>query len=161
MLGICRGAQFLHVMNGGVLFQDVNNHYGAHSMYDCIDNRTIPYVSSVHHQMVKENKDMTVLAYTPGKSTTRFSSPSESETGAQKDIEAFFYRDTCCLGIQGHPEYSGYYAFMSWALKQIGNVINENPDIETIKNVSRLKKDILETRPDKTRTQQILAKEIA
>src|SRR5206468_3407306 len=34
MLGICRGAQFLHVMNGGKLWQHVDKHYGDHRIFD-------------------------------------------------------------------------------------------------------------------------------
>ena len=57
MFGVCRGAQFLHVMNGGKLNQDVDNHNGDHGMWDPKDRRFIDKISSVHHQMVIPNPD--------------------------------------------------------------------------------------------------------
>lgn len=71
MLGICRGAQFGHVMCGGTLYQNVNNHHGDHPIYDEIEKRTISVTSSVHHQMVRPNPRMDVIARCAGKSTQR------------------------------------------------------------------------------------------
>ena len=106
MIGICRGAQFLHVMNGGKLYQDVNGHYGDHEMWDVKRGISIPKVSSVHHQMVIDNTEggMDIIAYSAGISTERHLNPVKSEVGTKQDIEAFFYRETCALGFQGHPE---------------------------------------------------------
>jgi len=156
MLGICRGAQFGHVMCGGTLFQNVNNHNGDHSIYDEKNNRTITRVSSVHHQMVRPNARMDVIARCAGKSTQRAIDASSFETGPDKDIEAFFYRDVCFLGIQGHPEYSGYWSYQQWALRQINDYINNNPDLEKMDRRVRLKTNILDQRDDFTRTNQIL-----
>lgn len=130
MLGICRGAQFLHVMNGGKLYQHVDNHGRAHFMVDAVTKISIETVSSVHHQMVIPNPEggMEVLAFT-GKSTKRYFNAEVMEEGRQKDIEAFFYRDTCCLGVQGHPEYQGYPRFTAWFLKLIEEYISFNPDL--------------------------------
>jgi GMP synthase-like glutamine amidotransferase len=73
MLGICRGAQFLHVMNGGKLFQDVDGHNGSHSMHDIMNNKHIEKVSSCHHQMVMPNvsNGMEIIA-TASKSKERW-----------------------------------------------------------------------------------------
>jgi len=52
MAGICRGAQFLHVMNGGTLFQDVDNHTRPHKI-DVPQNEETIEVTSTHHQMMR------------------------------------------------------------------------------------------------------------
>lgn len=152
MIGICRGAQFLHVMNGGRLYQHVNNHTGDHAMY--IDSsfsknkipKTITRVSSVHHQMCIQNSDMTVIGTSPGKSDSRHETEHIVHSGHNRDIEAFFYRDTCCFGVQGHPEYVGYSQYACWFLDTIYELVVSNVDLELRNKVNRLKKDILETR---------------
>lgn len=152
MIGICRGAQFLHVMNGGKLYQDVNGHYGDHEIWDVKRGIQISKVSSVHHQMVIDNTEggMDIIAYAAGVSTERHLNPTTSEVGTGKDIEAFFYRETCCLGFQGHPEYSNYGGYSHWFLETVNQVLNENPDLgyET-KMPLRMKKELLEQRQDR------------
>lgn len=49
--------------------------------------------------------------------------------GTRADVEAFFYKDTCCLGVQGHPEYSGFNYFTVWTLKKIEEYIAYNLDV--------------------------------
>ena len=51
MVGICRGAQFLCVMNGGSLIQDVTGHCQYHEVYTSTGETLV--VSSSHHQMMK------------------------------------------------------------------------------------------------------------
>ena len=128
MFGVCRGFQFLHVMNGGKLFQDVDHHQGQHQMFDKIGKRMINNVSSVHHQMVRPMNDMTVIGHV-SRSTKRWTSDNTFTSGPSIDIEAAFYRDTCSLGVQGHPEYRGYAEYTCWCLKMLDKFINENPDL--------------------------------
>jgi gamma-glutamyl-gamma-aminobutyrate hydrolase PuuD len=121
MFGVCRGAQFLHVMNGGKLWQHVDRHYGDHRIYDIKKRDFVQKVSSVHHQMVRLNTDngMELIA-TNGDARNRWANPTE-RAGAKADIEVFFYRDTCCLGVQGHPEYAG----LSFLHEMVLDLINE------------------------------------
>jgi len=161
MLGICRGAQFLHVMNDGRLFQDVDNHQGAHPMWDCKNKVMLDRVSSVHHQMVRPNiaGGMEILG-TVKKSTRRIIDKSAYETGEMPDIEAFYYRETNCLGIQGHPEYSGYTRFAKWVLEQVKEYLMSpgNPDMIIANNQHKLRPDILNMRPrDVGRTKHLEA----
>lgn len=157
MFGVCRGAQFLHVMNGGELYQHVDNHYGDHSLYDIVAKRSVNNVSSVHHQMVRENPDMVVVAKTWGKAKEKWLDAEtcvESSSPNTGDVEAFFYRDTCCLGVQGHPEYRGYHEFAAWTTKMLYRYVVENPDIEFAeigekKKAYRLKKECIEARQNK------------
>jgi len=147
MVGICRGAQFLHVMNGGKLFQDVDNHFGDHSMIDLTTREVIQRVSSTHHQMVVQNIEggMQLLA-TSNKARKRWLNARECVEGSMADVEAFFYRETMCLGIQGHPEYRGYFHFQQWASKQIQELIICNPDMDWVGGKRRIKPDILQIR---------------
>lgn len=149
MLGICRGAQFLHVMNGGKLFQDVDGHNGSHAIWDILGKQRIEKISSVHHQMVRPNTDngMEIIA-TAAKSNVRYVDANHKMEGSHLDIEAFFYRDTCCVGIQGHPEYEGYNYFTQWCLKLLDQLVFQNPDLEWSKETGalRMKKDLLDQR---------------
>lgn len=160
MLGICRGAQFLHVMNGGKLYQDVNNHYGDHDIWDLKAHKAVRGISSVHHQMVRKQPSMEVIAIASGRSSVRIISPTEKEEGNTQDIEAFFYRDTCCLGIQGHPEYRGYSAFAKWSLDLVNQYFNENPDLTYVKEKEgsvgrcRIKPDLLAERLSKAESKE-------
>lgn len=148
MLGICRGAQFLHVMNGGKLFQDVDEHYGDHSMWDINRKQRIDKISSVHHQMVRENvKGGMEIIGTSAKSHDRWIDANNKQVGTHADIEAFFYRETCCVGIQGHPEYEGYHYFTKWSLELIEELVFSNPDLywTDSKNL-RMKPELMEER---------------
>ena len=51
-IGVCRGAQFLCVMNGGKLIQDVRHHaiYGTHPIIDSA-TENVYEITSTHHQM--------------------------------------------------------------------------------------------------------------
>lgn len=147
MFGVCRGAQFLHVMNGGKLYQDVDNHVGDHAIFDIRKKIHIPKVSSVHHQMVIPDRTlgMEIIADTH-QATVRELNKTKKITGKMSDVEAFFYPDTCCFGVQGHPEYRGYYHFRQWCLEMIDELICQNPDVEVRGRFRRLKQDIMAQR---------------
>lgn len=150
MMGVCRGAQFGSVMNKGKLFQDVDNHNGSHPMWDIKSGKHLEKVSSVHHQMVCPNFEngMEVIA-TAARSTKRVNMCGTSqvtEHGTNADIEAFFYRDSCFLGFQGHPEYEGYNYYTIWCLDKVLQYIYNNPDCEWIDGNLRVKPDILTER---------------
>lgn len=123
MFGICRGFQFLAVMNGGTLWQDVDGHAGPdHDIYDC-EGDVIVTATSYHHQMVALDAKMEVLAVCPNQISRRFESDTMKLTiGAQNDceveIEAAYWKDTKCLGVQGHPEV-GNAEYRSWCMSQL------------------------------------------
>lgn len=147
MFGVCRGAQFLHVMNGGKLFQDVDGHTGDHAIHDVKNKIHIDKVSSVHHQMVRSNVSggMEIVAVA-GKSRKRYKNHNTHEVGLSSDIEAFFYRDTCCIGVQGHPEYNNYQFYTKWCLDLIQDCVVTNPDIEFEGSTRRIRKELREER---------------
>jgi len=138
MFGICRGAQFLHVMNGGKLYQHLDGHVGNHGMWDSFGKQHLSKISSVHHQAVIRNAEMLVIGES-GAATCRWKNPEQKVEGRQMDVEAFYYELTGSIGVQGHPEYRGYPEFTKWTLDLIQHLINENPDYELIKNLRRLK----------------------
>lgn len=118
MVGICRGGQLLNVLNGGEMYQDVDNHNnGFHFAY--IPQVSVPYtVSSVHHQMMYPNYDVqhdVLLVANQSFRRNRMAplrddKPYEITHYATKstptDVEAIFYQDTRCLCFQPHPEYT-------------------------------------------------------
>lgn len=148
MVGVCGGAQILHVALGGKLFQHVDGHNGAHTMWCNNDRMLIQKVSSVHHQMCIRNDKLEVLA-TAHVSRKRYLNNKECDNGSHGDVEAFFYRDQCVLGFQGHPEYSGYPKYTEWCLKQVDHYLNENPDLcyrhnDNGSNKLRIKQEIMD-----------------
>jgi phosphoribosylformylglycinamidine (FGAM) synthase-like amidotransferase family enzyme len=129
-VGICGGGQFLNVMSGGKMWQDVDNHAlaGTHSITyvsefqdhsacegsnSCIhgykyDDQSYQ-VTSTHHQMMRPDPDLSELwGYTEARCTFR-------DTGWDRrrkylydegpNIEIVYYPKTRCLCFQPHPEY--------------------------------------------------------
>jgi gamma-glutamyl-gamma-aminobutyrate hydrolase PuuD len=147
MLGVCRGMQFLHVMNGGKLYQHVDAHNSEHPMWDVKNKIKIDRISSVHHQAcIPNGANGMELIGTSNKSTHRWLDDKKELTGTKMDVEALFYRETCCLGFQGHPEYNGYNFYSKWALDRINDYVICNPDLDWIGSVRRMKPDLLEQR---------------
>lgn len=150
MFGVCGGAQLLHVANGGMLFQDIDGHQGAHSMWALRSKEMIQSVSSVHHQACRPNNKMEILG-TAHTSRERWKNGTECEKGNYTDIEAFWYKDVCAFGVQGHPEYSGYAYYTTWTMQMLDVLINQNPDLAyrangVGTNRLRIREELLETR---------------
>ena len=108
-VGICRGSQFLNVVNGGKLWQDINNHAGkSHLVLDCLSKKSI-VVNSLHHQGIILHQDAYMLAYAE-ESTNKTSEEGRwacldtHKNRNEKDVEAFWYSKNRCLGVQWHPE---------------------------------------------------------
>jgi gamma-glutamyl-gamma-aminobutyrate hydrolase PuuD len=103
-VGICRGGQFLNVMNGGKLYQHVSNHIGPHIMYDALFNSEIKGATSSHHQQMIPGTTGEVLAYTTGVSTV-FMNERQVVKTPEIEVEVVYYQGTRCLCYQGHPEW--------------------------------------------------------
>lgn len=115
MAGICRGGQFLNVMCGGKMFQDVDNHAypGGHDTLDIMDG-TVFHCTSTHHQMMWPNKDGSIIA-------AAFESTNREWTGLngitttqllyrknhEGDPEVVWYEKDQVLCFQPHPEFAG------------------------------------------------------
>lgn len=107
-VGICRGGQFLNVMNGGTMYQDVSNHLGTHKALVTGD---IIEVSSTHHQMMCPGKNAIILGIGVGTAATR--TIWDTVSGEFKttefvkdnpDIEVLSYGTDLCF--QPHPEFA-------------------------------------------------------
>lgn len=143
MLGICRGSQFLHVMNGGKLWQDVTRHAigsdPGHAMIDVEDGHTLQ-ASSYHHQMVREEwtdgedaeaHGFMLVAKTPDPRSEHYiSDAGKLCTDTVTEVEAYKYPKTQVFGIQGHPEW-GPVEFARWAGVKVAEWHgNLNPTID-------------------------------
>jgi gamma-glutamyl-gamma-aminobutyrate hydrolase PuuD len=114
MAGICRGGQFLNVMNGGKMFQ----HCDGHGIWDTheatiLESGVRVQVTSTHHQIMRPNRDKgIVLMESEPLGTYKEHMALKMDGGwivldqqYEDDIEAVFYPDTMSLCYQPHPEY--------------------------------------------------------
>ena len=109
MVGICRGAQFLNVMNGGKLWQDVDNHATArgHEITIVETGEIVTGMTSTHHQMMRPTDDAVIIA-TAALSTRKEAEKDKIERDEPEndDVEIVWYPDTFNLCFQPHPEFS-------------------------------------------------------
>ena len=106
MVGICRGGQFLNVMNGGKMWQDVNNHTRSHLAMDIMTGCKYE-VTSTHHQMMRP-APKGVIVMVAEEATKKIAANDKWEKGEPEefpDIEAVWYPDTSSLCFQPHPEF--------------------------------------------------------
>lgn len=111
MAGICRGGQFLNVMNGGKMYQDVDGHAigGTHQCHD-LQTGTKLQVTSTHHQMMRVGKRGLIVAQ--AREATYFEHMeggviANGKASPQDDAEVIFYNDTNSICFQPHPEFYG------------------------------------------------------
>lgn len=143
LFGICRGAQFLHAMNGGTLWQDVNGHAGhPHEIVDLDEDVTV-MATSLHHQMLQDNDTLEVLAVTNKQVATRFRDADMvmeiTKAGVDSDdseieIEAGCYHATKSFFVQGHPEVGSVF-YQTWTMTKLYDLMNEWRSAEELKNV--------------------------
>lgn len=107
-VGICRGAQLLNALNGGKMWQDVNNHQGGrHVIHTKVkglfkDDRFTS--NSIHHQMmIPAFKGETLgVAY---ESDYRFKAGKEIRGTFFVDTEVVWYPEDRAFCFQAHPEF--------------------------------------------------------
>ena len=124
IVGICRGAQLLHALNGGYLFQHVDNHTSFHL---AIYNGETVRVSSTHHQMMADPTVGVVLMHSNEATKKEFMPPDAKFTRFGKtgyDIEAMYYPKTNQLSFQPHPEMIGYTACRRIFFNMVNTLIN-------------------------------------
>lgn len=136
MFGICRGAQILHALNTdskgnpGQLWQDVNNHGGMPHLIVDIEDDVRVMATSIHHQMLKDNDKLCIVAVTENVVATRFADGdmsfrtdlSSTFDNQPLEIEAGVYEDTGCFFVQGHPEV-GCEEYRSWCMWKLHNFL--------------------------------------
>jgi hypothetical protein len=113
-IGICRGGQFLNVMSGGMLWQDVNNHalMGGHKAW-IIEGpwaKAEIKVTSTHHQMMIPG-DLGEILMVANLSTKKvgdgdvFELTPDQASRSYDDCEVVWYDHCKSLCFQPHPEY--------------------------------------------------------
>lgn len=120
IVGVCRGAQLLCVMNGGTLWQHSLGHRNNdHALYGP-DGLICNSAAADHHQIMRPVGNHEVLAWddTP---TYVYNSNNDKFIIARVP-EVVWWPDTKCLGIQPHPEWEKKGScFLNW----INSVIKE------------------------------------
>jgi len=112
IIGICRGSQFLCVMNGGKLVQHQNNPKYIHPI--SLRDGTVINITSTHHQAAYpfnlSKEDYIIIGWGDGLSEFHLNGYGEelSDIPNFKECEIVYYPHTKCLGIQGHPEHENY-----------------------------------------------------
>ena len=91
-LGICRGGQFLNVMEGGIMHQDIRGH-GLHHELSFLGKDYI--VTSTHHQGMRVYPD------------AAYDYKSLKSDCGKLFQEIIWYRNSVCF--QPHPEYEEEY----------------------------------------------------
>lgn len=111
-LGICRGSQFLCVMNGGLLVQNCNNH-AMSTTHEITDGNICYHITSTHHQMQYpynlNDKDYKVLFTSMEWRSSFYEGDKIDESPIRKygEPEIVVYHKEGkpkCLAVQGHPE---------------------------------------------------------
>jgi putative glutamine amidotransferase len=105
IIGVCRGAQMLCALAGGILFQHVEGHGGRHTVHTWDDKEIV--VNSIHHQMMcPKGTNHELLAWLP----THLSNVywDEDRVLSREDVEVepefIYFTDVKGYAIQWHPE---------------------------------------------------------
>lgn len=108
MIGICRGSQFLNVMNGGKLWQHVNNHAirDGHSVMDLKTGEVRENMTSTHHQMMIPAADAEIIALASEATSKKGHGGLVIRDKAElDDVEVVWYPGSLSLCFQPHPEF--------------------------------------------------------
>lgn len=112
VIGICRGSQFLCVMAGGKLVQNMQNKYSEHPVR--LKTGEVITISSTHHQAAYPfnlpEDEYDIIGWGEGLSSFHEGGNKEelSIHPDFKEVEIAYYPRIKALGIQGHPEYGWY-----------------------------------------------------
>lgn len=112
--GICRGGQFLNVMCGGSMWQDVDGHANGKS-HRATDTRTgeVFHVTSTHHQMmIPADSGEVILIANESTRKEKRGKPGTTvlhidRQCVEPDVEAVWYEEQRAFCFQPHPEFSG------------------------------------------------------
>jgi gamma-glutamyl-gamma-aminobutyrate hydrolase PuuD len=116
IIGICRGAQLLNVVNGGILVQHIDGHaIGREHLCTEVETGRVFSVSSTHHQMMVAHEDGKVL-FKDYTDTQGVHWDNVNEKYLYKHVtEVVYYPATKSLCIQPHPEWMKQYSpFVQW-----------------------------------------------
>lgn len=129
IIGICRGAQLLNVVNGGILVQHIDGHaMGKHHWCTEVATEFVMQVSSTHHQMMVAHQDGEILFKDyDGTEGVHWDNVNEPYTYSYV-TEVVYYPKTKSLCIQPHPEWMSQDSdFVKWINKFIKQEWNLDP----------------------------------
>ena len=130
IIGICRGAQLLNVVNGGILVQHIEGH-AIGKEHSCTEVATdkVYKVSSTHHQMMIAHQDGQILFKDyNGADGVHWDNVNESFFYLHVP-EVVYYPKTKSLCIQPHPEWMSQDSpFVNW----INDFIKKEWDLDPI-----------------------------
>jgi gamma-glutamyl-gamma-aminobutyrate hydrolase PuuD len=129
MTGICRGFQFINVMNGGRMMHHIDHHAGAFHGFETTKDDRIIRVNSLHHQMVITPASAFVIGWSPVRlSSSYFGDKDEKVNWMGPEIEAAYYPDTRCAGVQYHPEMMKENSDgFKWYNEMVTDLVNMEP----------------------------------
>lgn len=131
IMGTCRGLQFINIMHGGLLIQDVS-HHAIGSTHGMSNGDEIYEINSLHHQMVypfnidPSKYDILYRAF-PSKSHYYEGLTPEELSKLECEPEVVVYHTnehTKCLGIQGHPEMLYYHDRFNPTIDMLNDLVN-------------------------------------
>lgn len=135
-LGICRGSQFMCVMNGGLLVQDCTGHaIGTTHGIMSTDGKYLYEITSTHHQMQYpynlNAKDYDVLFVSDSRRSNRYSGDkiNSDEIVNRGEPEIVLYHKEGlpkCLAVQGHPEMIPNSPVAEMISNLVNRLVNEN-----------------------------------
>jgi len=105
LAGICRGFQFLNVINGGQMYQHIDNHEGILHNLTTIEGKTIDAYCT-HHQMIKPSSSAVITAWAekPRSDIYIFDDFKNPVPKVDKEYEAAYFPKINAFGTQYHPE---------------------------------------------------------
>lgn len=126
IVGICRGAQLLCILNGGSLYQHSETDEQGHNIECSTNDGTgqekillIPNVPASHHQIMKPIGNFQLLGWNPNP-VRLFDSDTTWHT-EKNTPEIIWWPETKCLAIQAHPEWcspnSGFLLYINKLLE--------------------------------------------
>lgn len=132
VVGICRGSQFLCVMNGGKLIQNVTGHaiMGTHPIFE-FNSSKLYEITSTHHQMqypFSLNKNNFTTLFCASERVSLEYEGSDINVPLYEPEIVLYHKKNMprCLAIQGHPEYMRHESPIIIRLNEIiDNLLNE------------------------------------
>ena len=122
VIGICRGAQLLCVLNGGKLYQHTPDHGCSHPI-TTKDGEVFKEVAAGHHQMMIPAGDFVVYGY-DGRSSKCYDA-NNKEHIIKNAPEVVWWKETKSLAIQPHPEWMPHhFPFNMWLNRLIKELLN-------------------------------------
>jgi hypothetical protein len=106
----------------------VTGHGGTdHYIVDIEEDKRV-LATSIHHQMLKTNDKVTIIAVTEEQVSDYFrdgtSTTTLGENAHEIEIEAGCYTDTRCFFVQGHPEV-GSPEYRSWCMTKLQEFLRD------------------------------------